>query len=155
MCFYAAIMRYYWSKSLITTCLPKVMVTKQGPVHNVEKDEAGWEQPPGDSVHQHCLLPPLLHQVPDFFLTFGMGILKLETKYYLNKSCFASLLWRDLKNIVYITSPPSHLLSFWREGRGNGWEGLLAMFFESCCIKVYYYHLLSLNKTRGMGRDTR
>ena len=51
------------------------MVPEERPVHDVEQDEAGGEEPPRDAVHQHGLLPPLLHQVTDFFLFLGMSIL--------------------------------------------------------------------------------
>ena len=54
---------------------PEVVVPEERPVHDVEQDEAGGEEPPRDAVHQHRLLPSLLHQVTDFFLFLGMSIL--------------------------------------------------------------------------------
>ena len=54
------------------------MVPEERPVHDVEQDEAGGEEPPRDAVHQHGLLPPLLHQVTDFFLFLGMSVLHIH-----------------------------------------------------------------------------
>ena len=54
---------------------PEVVVPEERPVHDVEQDEAGGEEPARDAVHQHRLLPPLLHQVTDFFLFLGMSVL--------------------------------------------------------------------------------
>ena len=50
------------------------MVTKKGPIHNVEQDEAGGEKPTGNSVNQHGLFPFFLHHIPDFFLTLELHI---------------------------------------------------------------------------------
>lgn len=54
--------------------LPEVVVAKEGPVDDVEQDEAGGEEPAREAVHEHGLLALLLHHVPDLLLPLQLHV---------------------------------------------------------------------------------
>lgn len=50
------------------------MVPEEGPVDNVEQDEAGGEEPARDAVDEHRLLALLLHHVADLLLPLQLDV---------------------------------------------------------------------------------
>ena len=103
------------------------MVPEERPVHDVEQDEAGGEEPARDAVHQHRLLPPLLHQVTDFFLFLGMSVLHTPVHHHPHPvlvpavpTCAASLLMPGMGTAERARGGLACCCWYWGGGGGGG-----------------------------------